>query len=30
MSYVTATYGHWPFIVAGILVGLLAVSSISK
>ena len=30
MSYVTATYGQWPLIVAGIIVGLLAMSSICK
>jgi len=30
ISFVTGSYAHWPFVLAGIVVGLLAVSSINK
>lgn len=30
MTWVTESYAHWPFILAGILVGLWAVQSINK
>jgi hypothetical protein len=30
ISFITASYGHWPVIVVGIIVGLVAVSSIGK
>jgi hypothetical protein len=30
ITFVTGSYAHWPFVLAGIVAGLLAVSSINK
>lgn len=30
ISFVTGSYAHWPFVLLGLIVGLLAVSSINK